>query len=146
MKTMKYIFMLAILALTASCMEDDLYEGPSSIDSVASSIAAPTSADDVTITAVINGLQAPRTVTLSYSINGGGVNEVAMSGSGTTYSGVIPAQADGTKVNYFVTVVNEAGYTTVSPERDYQVGDPPTDYTQLHNRSNLSRMRERQAR
>ena len=131
MKTMKYIFMLAILALTASCMEDDLYEGPSSIDSVASSIAAPTSADDVTITAVINGLQAPRTVTLSYSINGGGVNEVAMSGSGTTYSGVIPAQADGTKVNYFVTVVNEAGYTTVSPERDYQVGDPPTDYTQL---------------
>lgn len=131
MKTMKYLFMLTVMALMAACMEDEVYEGPSSIDSVASSIAAPTSTDNVTVTAVVSGLQAVRTATLSYSINGGSFNEVAMSGNGNTFTGVIPAQEDGTKVKYFVTVVNEAGFSTDSPEREYQVGDPPTDFTQL---------------
>lgn len=131
MKTMKYIFMLTVMALMAACMEDEVYEGPSSIDSVASSIAAPTSTDNVTVTAVVSGLQAVRTATLSYSINGGSFNEVAMSGNGNTFTGVIPAQEDGTKVKYFVTVVNEAGFSTDSPEREYQVGDPPTDFTKL---------------
>ena len=131
MKTMKYLFMLTVMALMAACMEDEVYEGPSSIDSVASSVAAPTSTDNVTVTAVVSGLQAVRTATLSYSINGGGYNEVAMSGNGNTFTGVIPAQEDGTKVKYFVTVVNEAGFSTDSPEREYQVGDPPTDFTKL---------------
>ena len=131
MKTMKHLFMLTVMALMAACMEDEVYEGPSSIDSVASSIAAPTSTDNVTVTAVVSGLQAVRTATLSYSINGGGYNEVAMSGNGNTFTGVIPAQEDGTKVKYFVTVVNEAGFSTDSPEREYQVGDPPTDFTKL---------------
>lgn len=131
MKTMKYLFMLTVMALMAACMEDEVYEGPSSIDSVASSIAAPTSTDNVTVTAVVSGLQAVRTATLSYSINGGSFNEVAMSGNGNTFTGVIPAQEDGTKVKYFVTVVNEAGFSTDSPEREYQVGDPPTDFTKL---------------
>lgn len=131
MKTMKYLFMLTVMALMVACMEDEVYEGPSSIDSVASSIAAPTSTDNVTVTAVVSGLQAVRTATLSYSINGGSFNEVAMSGNGNTFTGVIPAQEDGTKVKYFVTVVNEAGFSTDSPEREYQVGDPPTDFTKL---------------
>lgn len=131
MKTMKYLFMLTVMALMAACMKDEVYEGPSSIDSVASSIAAPTSTDNVTVTAVVSGLQAVRTATLSYSINGGSFNEVTMSGNGNTFTGVIPAQEDGTKVKYFVTVVNEAGFSTDSPEREYQVGDPPTDFTQL---------------
>lgn len=131
MKTMKYLFMLAVMALMAACMEDEVYEGPSSIDSVASSVAAPTSSDNVAVTAVVSGLQAVRTATLSYSVNGGSYNEVAMSGNGNTFTGIIPAQADGTKVKYFVTVVNEAGFSTDSPEREYQVGDPPTDYNQL---------------
>ncbi|MBR5392581.1 MAG: lamin tail domain-containing protein [Prevotella sp.] len=128
---MKYLFMLTVMALMVACMEDEVYEGPSSIDSVASSIAAPTSTDNVTVTAVVSGLQAVRTATLSYSINGGSFNEVAMSGNGNTFTGVIPAQEDGTKVKYFVTVVNEAGFSTDSPEREYQVGDPPTDFTKL---------------
>ena len=128
MKTMKYLFMLTVMALMAACMEDEVYEGPSSIDSVASSIAAPTSTDNVTVTAVVSGLQAVRTATLSYSINGGGYNEVAMSGNGNTFTGVIPAQEDGTKVKYFVTVVNEAGFSTDSPERESQESDHPTDF------------------
>ena len=60
MKTMKYLFMLTVMALMAACMEDEVYEGPSSIDSVASSVAAPTSTDNVTVTAVVSGLQAVR--------------------------------------------------------------------------------------
>ena len=35
MKTMKYLFMLTVMALMAACMVDEVYEGTSSIDSVA---------------------------------------------------------------------------------------------------------------
>ena len=54
-----------------------------------------------------------------------------MAGSGNTYTATIPAQPDGTKVTYTVTVVNEAGYTTVSPEKEFTVGDKPSDFTKL---------------
>ena len=131
MKTIKYMLVLATMSLMAACVEDEVYEGPSNIDSVTADVAAPTSNDAVTVTATISGLQAAKTVTLAYTLNGGSANEVAMTGSGSTYTGVIPAQADGTTVKYTVTVVNEAGFSSTSPEREYVVGDPPTDFTKL---------------
>lgn len=131
MKAIKYLFMFAILSLMTACVEDEVYQGPSTISKVESNIAAPTSFDDVTITAVVEGLQAPRTVTLAYSINGAAPVLVEMTGDGKTYKGTIPAQPDGTKVTYTVTVVNEANFTTVSKEMEYTVGDPVVDYTKL---------------
>lgn len=129
MKTIKYLLMLIAVLLMAGCVEDKMYEGPSTIKSIAINPEAPTSFDDVTVTAKVEGLQVLKKVTLEYT-TGAGAQTVEMSGSNGTYTGVIPAQPDGTKVSYKVTVLNEAGYTTVV-EKDYTVGDKPSDYSKL---------------
>ena len=134
MKAIKYIFMFAILSLMTACVDDEVFQGPSKISKIESSIAAPTSSDAVTITAIIEGLQAPEKVTLSYSVNGAASKEVNMEGVlGVTnaYQGVIPAQDDKAKVTYTISVTNTAGYTTVSDAKEYTVGDIPIDYTKL---------------
>lgn len=130
MKTVKYFMLIAAAFVLAACVEDDVYAGPSTIETVTADVAAPTSSDAVTVTATFSGLQAPRKVTLTYIINDV-PTEVEMVANGDTYTGTIPAQPDGTAVKYFVTIVNAAGYTTVSAEKEYIVGDPPADYTKL---------------
>ena len=129
MKSLRYILLL-ILVITAGCVKDAVYEGASTIKSVKLTPAAPTSTDNVVVTAVIApGLQAPSTVTLVYNA-GAGNQTVAMTGKDNTFTGTIPAQADKTKVTYKVTVVNTAGFSTVK-ESSYVVGDKPSDYTKL---------------
>ena len=130
MKTIKYLFMMATAVLFAACVEDKVYEGPSTIDAVTTNIASPTSDDAVIVTAQFSGLQAPETVTLTYTANGS-KQDVQMTGSGNTWTGVIPPQPDKTTVKYFVTVVNTAKFTTVSKELEYVVGDPPIEYDKL---------------
>ena len=125
MKKIIFASVAVILALTA-CVKDELYKGPSSIDKVEFAPAAPTSLTPVTVTATVSGLQAVTSAKLNY--NG---TEVAMTGSGKTVTGTIPAQADGTEVKFKVTVVNEADLTTVSDEYTYTVGDPAPDWTKL---------------
>ena len=135
-KTMKKIqlaaMLLATMLLAASCVEDKMYEGPSSIDAVTMSPEAPTSFDDIVITAAVSGLQAVQTATLNYKAGGvaGSLPMSPMSG-GNVFTATIPAQPDGTKVTYTVTVVNEAGFTAVSPEKEFTVGDKPSDFTKL---------------
>ena len=59
MKSLRYILLL-ILVITAGCVKDAVYEGASTIKSVKLTPAAPTSTDNVVVTAVIApGLQAP---------------------------------------------------------------------------------------
>lgn len=130
MKNVKYLFsMLMALLLMTGCVEDNVFEGPSTITSVSLSPEAPTSFDDVTVSAKVEGLQAVSKATLSYTA-ASATQTVNMEGTNGVYSAVIPAQADGTKVTFKVTVVNEAGYTTVV-EKDYTVGDKPADYSKL---------------
>ena len=124
------LLLLATMVLATSCVEDKVYEGPSKIESVSMMPEAPTSFDDVVVTAVVSGLQSVKTATLNYKA-GSNSGSVPMSGNGNTWMGTIPAQPDGTKVTYTVTVVNDADYTTVSPEKEYTVGDKPSDFTKL---------------
>ena len=119
------IIAAAFLAFTA-CVKDEMYKGPSSIDKVVFTPEAPTSISDVVVTATVSGLQKVTAATLKY--NG---TDVTMSGSGNTYSATIPAQADGTNVEFTVTVTNEAGFTTTSDKFTYKVGDPAADWTKL---------------
>ena len=119
------IIAAAFLALTA-CVKDEMYKGPSSIDKVVFTPEAPTSISDVVVTATVSGLQKVTAATLKY--NG---TEVTMSGSGNSYSATIPAQADGTNVEFTVTVTNEAGFTTTSDKYSYKVGDLATDWSKL---------------
>ena len=118
------------MVLATSCVEDKVYEGPSKIESVSMMPEAPTSFDDVVVTAVVSGLQSVKTATLNYKA-GSNSGSVPMSGNGNTWMGTIPAQPDGTKVTYTVTIVNDADFTTVSPEKEYTVGDKPSDFTKL---------------
>lgn len=122
--------MMAAAVLFAACVEDNLYEGPSTIVSVTPDKTAPTSDDPVTITAEFSGLQAVESATLSYQANGTKA-DVAMTGSGNIWKGVIPPQPDKTTVKYTVTVVNSAKFTTTSKELEYVVGDPPVEYDKL---------------
>ena len=124
------VLLLATMLLAASCVKDNVYEGPSSIDAIVMSPEAPTSFDDIVITATVSGLQAVKSATLNYKA-GSTAGSLPMSGSGSTWTATIPAQPDGTKVTYTVVVVNNADYTTVSPEKDFTVGDKPSDFTKL---------------
>ena len=124
------LLLLATMVLATSCVEDKVYEGPSKIESVSMMPEAPTSFDDVVVTAVVSGLQSVKTATLNYKA-GSNSGSVPMSGNGNTWMGTIPAQPDGTKVTYTVTIVNDADLTTVSPEKEYTVGDKPSDFTKL---------------
>lgn len=125
MKKILFVSLAALLAF-AGCVKDEVYKGPSTIEKVVFSPEAPTSIADVTVTATVTGLQKVTKATLKY--NG---TDVAMSGSGTTYSGTIPAMADGTEVSFTVTVVNDADFTTVSDKYTYTVGDPATDWSKV---------------
>ena len=131
MKTIKntIIMLLAVIGLTA-CVEDKVYEGPNAIETININPEAPTSFDDVVVTATTSGLLAVTKASLTYTIAGTPVT-VEMTGTGKAFSATIPAQPDGTKVVYVVTIENEAGYTTVSGEKDYTVGDKPADYSKL---------------
>ena len=132
-KTMKKIqlaFLLLATLVLASCVKDNVYEGPSKIDAVTMSPEAPTSFDDIVITVNVSGLQAVKSATLNYNA-GSQKGSLPMSGNGNIYTATIPAQPDGTKVTYTVTIENEAGFTTVSPEKEFTVGDKPSDFTKL---------------
>ena len=124
------LMLMAAMLLATSCVEDKVYEGPSKIEAVSMLPEAPTSFDDVVVTATVSGLQAVKTATLNYKAGTTSEN-LPMSGNGNTWSATIPAQPDGTKVTYTVTFVNEAGYTSVSPEKEYTVGDKPSDFSKL---------------
>lgn len=131
MKTIKLAFALIIatLAMTA-CVEDKVYEGPNTIEAVSIAPEAPTSFDDVVVTAKVSGLLSVTKAVLRYSVNDDFVEELDMDGSGNTYIAIIPAQEDGDKVSYSVIITNEAGYTS-TVEKEYTVGDKPSDYTKL---------------
>ena len=122
----KILFIAAAFLALAGCVKDEMFKGPSSIDKVVFTPEAPTSISDVTVTATVSGLQKVTSVILKY--NG---TEVTMSGSGDSYSATIPAQSDGTTVEFTVTVKNEAGFETVSDKFSYKVGDPATDWSKL---------------
>ena len=130
MKKIQLAFMLLAVVLLASCVKDNVYEGPSKIEAVTMSPVAPTSFDDIVVTVTVSGLQAVKTATLNYKA-GTTSGSLPMAGNGNTYAATIPAQPDGTKVTYTVTIENEAGYTTVSPEKEFTVGDKPSDFTKL---------------
>ena len=127
---MKKIFLASVAVLMAltACVKDEIYKGPTSIDKVEFTPAAPTSITPVTVTATVSGLQAVTTATLKY---GNAAVPMTPDNSGKLFKGTIPALPDGTEVKFTVTVVNEAEFTTVSDEYSYTVGDPAPDWTQL---------------
>ncbi len=72
----------------------------------------PTAADTVTVTALVNDNQPITSVTLNYALNGAAQAPATMSPTiGSEYATSIPAQPNGTRVDYTVTAVAN-GLTT----------------------------------
>lgn len=130
---MKKILSIAIalcaLVLT-SCVKDEVY--PYASISGLTNTEAYSAADQVTVTAKIASLVPITDVQLCYTVDGKDLKTQPMKAAdGGTYTGVIPGQAKGAKVAYYVTVTTDAGKTSTSATGSYEVGKVPVDYTGL---------------
>ena len=121
---------LALLMGLASCVKDKQYPGIN-ISNVSYAPTAVQADDDVTVTATITSFK-DFTAKLVYSTDAASkAEELGMvAGEENTYTAVIPAQPDGTKVSFYVQAMN-GEVTAVSPNREYEVGAVAIDYSVL---------------
>lgn len=131
---LKYFSILVLLLATlfASCVKDDLYNGPAAITNIAYSPDTVTPDDTVTVTATITALRGIRSSSLFYKINSGTYTSVAMAaGSNNSYSAKIPKQADKDEVTFYISVTTNGGVQNQSAEKTYKVGALPPNYTAI---------------
>ncbi|MHA2142619.1 MAG: hypothetical protein ACXADD_14100 [Candidatus Thorarchaeota archaeon] len=102
--------------------------GPS-ITSVNENPASPTSSDSVTVSATVQDGSGVNTVTLQYKVDSGSWNNVSMSASGNTYTGVIPAQAADSLITYRIVATDMVGNEAISGENSYTVASGTTTTT-----------------
>ena len=127
-----FITLLAVAALfTTSCVEDYLYEGPATISNLAFTPSSVTPADAVTVSATITDLRSITSAVIKYKVNGGSVQSIDMTNSGSLYTGTIPKQADKAVVTFTVEAKNELNYTAVSAEKSYTIAAVVIDYSGL---------------
>ena len=124
------IVALALVMGLASCVKDKQYPGIN-ISNVSYTPTAVQATDDVTVTATITCFKE-FTAKLVYSLGEAErAIELAMTpGNDNTYYAIIPAQPDGTKVNFYVQANNDET-TAVSPSMEYEVGAVAIDYSKL---------------
>jgi hypothetical protein len=117
---LKYFAIISLISaiVFASCVKDDLYNGPASISSVTTLPAAPESFDDVVVKAIVTDLKGVTSVNLFYRTSATGTfTSVEMATeSSFNYSAIIPALPKDTKVEYYIEVKNVGGFTTTYPE------------------------------
>ena len=127
MKKILFVALALMLGLT-SCVKDKIYPGIS-ISVSYSPQEGITAADDVTVTATITCYNE-FTAKVVYTVNSNS-NEINMNNTvDDTYTAVIPAQADGSVVTFYVEASNDDG-TFKSANKSYTVGAAVVDYTKL---------------
>ena len=112
----------ALAVLLPSCVKDETYPY-ASVSKVANTDAV--GPVDVTVTATVSAL-VPVTVKLLYTAGAAAEASVDMTGSGDTYTGVIPGQPVGTVVKYHVEATTTAGSMS-SNEVTYTVTEKPAE-------------------
>ena len=112
------IVALALLMGLASCVKDKQYPGIN-ISNVSYAPTAVQADDDVTVTATITSFK-DFTAKLVYSTDAASkAEELGMvAGEENTYTAVIPAMPNGTKVSFYVQAMN-GEVTAVSPTMEY---------------------------
>lgn len=112
----------------ASCVKDPQYPGVT-ISSVTYSPTAVQEGDDITVAATITGLME-FTPNLIYTIDTLSPVTVAMTpGDNNVYTAIIPGQADGAKINFYVEVAGDLLTKYVVPE--FTVGAIAIDYSKI---------------
>ena len=121
---------LALLMGLASCVKDKQYPGIN-ISNVSYTPTAVQEGDDVTVTATITSFKE-FTAKLVYATEEASkaIELTMIAGADNLYTAVIPAQADGTKVNFHIEAMNGEA-TAVSPDMEYEVGAVAIDYSVL---------------
>jgi len=102
--------------------------GPS-VTLVSHDPTSPGSSDAVTVSADIQDVSDVSSAVLQYRVDSGAWNNVTMNSVGTTWSAVIPAQADGSTVIYRIVAYDTVGNEAVSGEYSYDVEDVVTTPT-----------------
>lgn len=108
---------ISLAFFTTACVKDEVFNGPASISNVATIPVAPQSSDNVTVSAKITDLKGVTAAKVYYRTTAAGTfSSVDMTvKSGFEYIGIIPAQPKDTKVEYYVDVKNQGGFSTMYP-------------------------------
>ena len=120
---------LALIVTMVSCVKDPQYPGVT-ISDVKYSPTAVQADEDVTVTATISSF-ADVTAKLIYTIEEKEPVTVEMKNTSSkeVYTAVIPGQADGVKVSFYVEAVGEL--VAISTPMEYEVGAVAVDYSVL---------------
>lgn len=127
---MKKIFILFLVLLGVSaCVKDEVVQGPPTIEAVTFLPGDVTDTDEVTVTAIVKDYAGIKSVDLTYTIKNEDFVLNMQAGVANTYTAVIPAQPDKTKVEFFVTATNTVALTTKSKKQAYKVSNQVIDYS-----------------
>lgn len=131
----KYLVLFASLAMIlSSCVEDNKYTGPSSIEGMTYSPVAVAVDTEVSVSATITYLNGGITAELYYTVNDANEQKVAMTVNGDVFTGVLPKAVNVKNddvVKFWIVADNADGIKAKSEVMKYTVGDLPPDYTQL---------------
>lgn len=94
----------------------EIASSPPVIENITRDPVTPTSSEDATISATITDAQTTvASASITYRVDGGTFQTVDMTASGDTYSGTIPAQANGAFVEYILEAEDDTGDMTILP-------------------------------
>ncbi len=131
---LKYFLPLLLLPVVffASCVKDEMYNGPATITNIGFAPSTVTPDDIVTITATITALKGVQTASVMYKVGAGSYTSQAMTG-GTdgVYTASVPKQADKAVVTFYINAVTKGGIENKSAEKTYTVGAIPPNYAAI---------------
>lgn len=99
-----------------SLADIEIASAPPEITNLQRQPAAVTSAAAALVSAtIIDAQSSVAAAEIKYRVNGGAYQTVAMTGAANTFSGSIPAQANGARVEYFLTARDTENNSTTAP-------------------------------
>lgn len=133
MKHLLYILAIGLLFIPQySCLKDEMYKGPATINEITFSPTTVTPDDQVVVSIKTSDLKGITSAKISYTVNGTAQADINMAENPTfTFTGSIPKQADKAVVKFIVSVLNKSGFTTSTVEKIYTVGAIPPDFSNL---------------
>lgn len=143
-KVINILVLIAMLSATTSCVKDEMYQAKAIVSELSHSPQAPQPGQDVTVRVKAVDNEGIKSVSLYYRTNGQSFQKSDMQAAADNYfTALIPGQADGTTVNYYVEVVNSAGLKSLLPEgapataATYTIGAPLIVMNEIYSRGTI---------
>lgn len=117
MKTIKLVMLIALMGVfMASCVKDEIFEGPPTISELSLMPQVPSENQAVTVSVKVTDLNGVDKVWVYYKPGQGDYQSVEMNaGANSLYTGQIPGQAADVTVLYYILAKNVSGQTAVYP-------------------------------